>query len=217
LVGLHEQMWRGPQGAVTELLAVTDNVDILARNAVYGVQPGGQRGTVIAHTDGDPDTAAYSHYFHDHLGTPQTMRDASKALTARQHTSPYGISMVSSGIPVDVGYTGHKWDDELDSFYAPYRYYNPWNARWSVRDPLGMVDGPNVYGYANMNSIRNTDPLGLIIQCVASLVPIIVTVGGTVTIIYVWQQICKENDGPFGPLVCEVQPTPPTSASCERE
>jgi RHS repeat-associated protein len=134
--------------------------DVGALTRHYTVQPGSQRGTVIAHADGDPDTAAYSHYFHDHLGTPQTIRDASKALTARQQTSPYGVPMLSAGIPVDVGYTGHKWDQELGSFYAPYRYYNPWLARWTVRDPLGMVDGPNIYGYVGTNPVNRLDPLG---------------------------------------------------------
>jgi RHS repeat-associated protein len=143
------------------LLAEADNVDILATDAVYGVQPGSQRGSVIAHTDGDPDSAAYSYYFRDRLGTPQVIRDGSKVLTGRQQTSPYGVPMVSAGIPVVVGYTGHKWDQELDSFYAPYRYYNPWNARWSVRDPIGILDGPNRYLYAKGCPIRLFDPMGL--------------------------------------------------------
>jgi RHS repeat-associated protein len=83
-------------------------------------------------------------------------------LTARQQTSPYGVPMVSAGIPVDVGYTGHEWDEELDSFYAPYRYYNPWNARWSVPDPLGMVAGLNLYAYVKGDPLGKNDPLGLV-------------------------------------------------------
>jgi RHS repeat-associated protein len=143
------------------LLAEADNVDILATDAVYGVQPGSQRGSVIAHTDGDPDSAAYSYYFRDRLGTPQVIRDGSKVLTGRQQTSPYGVPMVSAGIPVVVGYTGHKWDEELDSFYAPYRYYNPWTARWKTRDPAGPVEGFNQYLYARNSPAQRTDHLGL--------------------------------------------------------
>jgi RHS repeat-associated protein len=134
--------------------------DVGALTRHYTVQPGSQRGTVIAHADGDPDTAAYSHYFHDHLGTPQVIRNGSKVLTARQQTSPYGLPMVSAGLLVDVGYTGHKWDQELGSFYAPYRYYNPWNARWSVRDPLtSQILG--LYTYAQGNPIDGINALGL--------------------------------------------------------
>jgi RHS repeat-associated protein len=144
------------------LLAEADNVDILATDAVYGVQPGSQRGSVIAHTDGDPDSAAYSYYFRDRLGTPQVIRDGSKVLTGRQQTSPYGVPMVSAGIPVVVGYTGHKWDQELDSFYAPYRYYNPWNARWLNRDPIGLGGGHNFYLYIHSNPVGGVDPLGLL-------------------------------------------------------
>jgi RHS repeat-associated protein len=46
-------------------------------------------------------------------------------------------------------------------YFAPYRYYNPQLARWMSRDPLGMVDGPNVYAYVKGMPVAYTDPLGL--------------------------------------------------------
>jgi len=67
---------------------------------------------------------------------------------------------VTSGLSLNHGYTGHKWDAAASLYYAPYRYYSPGNARWMTRDPLGMVDGPNVYGYTNNNPINNVDLLG---------------------------------------------------------
>jgi RHS repeat-associated protein len=190
--------------------------DVGALTRHYTVQPGSQRGTVIAHTDGDPDTAAYSHYFHDHLGTPQVIRNASKVLTARQQTSAYGVPMVSAGLPVDVGYTGHEWDEELDSYYAPYRYYNPWNARWSVRDPLGMVDGPNVYGYAVNNPALHTDPLGLsfgcLFTCAACLREMVLCVGSQGVL---WWACLLAIAACLACLECSTEDVPRYKRSCD--
>jgi uncharacterized protein RhaS with RHS repeats len=46
-------------------------------------------------------------------------------------------------------------------YYAPYRNYSPDSARWLTRDPLGMIEGPNVYAYALGDPINATDALGL--------------------------------------------------------
>ena len=57
-------------------------------------------------------------------------------------------------------YTGHTWDGTAQLYYAPYRYYSPATARWITRDPLGIIDGPNVYAYVMDNPVRWMDPLG---------------------------------------------------------
>ena len=57
-------------------------------------------------------------------------------------------------------FTGHKGDGESGLYYAPERYYSPFQARWTTRDPLGMVDGPNVYAYVRGNVIILVDPYG---------------------------------------------------------
>lgn len=42
-------------------------------------------------------------------------------------------------------------------YYTPYRYYLPGNAKWTTKDLLGMVDGPNMYGYVRENPIGHKD------------------------------------------------------------
>jgi len=59
-----------------------------------------------------------------------------------------------------VSYTGHLWDADIQQYYAPYRYYSPATTRWLTRDPLGMVDGPNVYGYVRGNPVGYADSRG---------------------------------------------------------
>ena len=43
-----------------------------------------------------------------------------------------------------AAFTGKPWDVAAQMYYFPYRWYSPSAARWLTRDPLGMVDGPNV-------------------------------------------------------------------------
>ncbi|MCX5698906.1 MAG: hypothetical protein NTX01_04335, partial [Candidatus Omnitrophica bacterium] len=45
--------------------------------------------------------------------------------------------------------------------YFGSRWYNPTIGRWMSPDPLGMVDGPNVYCYLSNNPINDIDPWGL--------------------------------------------------------
>lgn len=68
--------------------------------------------------------------------------------------------MRSAGLPLTIGYTGHPWDRALGQYFAPFRYYNPATARWNMRDPLGFVDGPNVYAYVAGNPVMYSDPSG---------------------------------------------------------
>lgn len=69
--------------------------------------------------------------------------------------------MRNAGLPLTVGYTGHLWDSAIGQYYAPFRYYNPQSARWNMLDPLGFVDGLNVYVYSAGNPILLFDRLGL--------------------------------------------------------
>jgi len=84
-----------------------------------------------------------------------------KSAKARYDFSPYGELMRSAGLPLTVGYTGHRWDPAIGQYFAPFRFYNPQTARWNMRDPLNFVDGPNVYGYVAGNPTNGYDPLGL--------------------------------------------------------
>ncbi len=57
-------------------------------------------------------------------------------------------------------FTGHDWDSETRLYYTVYRYYSPDSNRWLTRDPLGMVDGPNVYACVVGNPVSRFDAFG---------------------------------------------------------
>ena len=44
---------------------------------------------------------------------------------------------------------------------ATHRYYDPINARWLTRDPIGYDGDMNLYGYVQANPLMRSDPSGL--------------------------------------------------------
>ncbi|MBX7259641.1 MAG: hypothetical protein K1Y02_25010, partial [Candidatus Hydrogenedentes bacterium] len=51
------------------------------------------------------------------------------------------------------GYAGYEHDGILDNImHVRHRVYESELGRWVQRDPLGFVDGGNVYGYGSATS-----------------------------------------------------------------
>ena len=61
-------------------------------------------------------------------------------------------------------YSG-KERDVTGLMYYGYRYYAPWLMRWTKADPLGTVDGLNLFCMVKNNPATFTDSLGLAIHC----------------------------------------------------
>jgi len=66
-------------------------------------------------------------------------------------------------LPMGQPSAGHRWDPDVQQYFAPFRYYSPTTARWLTRDPLGMVDGPNTYAYVGGRALNKPDILGVYI------------------------------------------------------
>ena len=62
---------------------------------------------------------------------------------------------------VVFGFQGLTFDEETKFYYARHRYYSAQQGRWLSRDPLGYVDGYNLYEAFGGNSLSSIDPLGL--------------------------------------------------------
>lgn len=60
------------------------------------------------------------------------------------------------------GYAGYERDFVLvnEPHHVRNRVYNPVYGRWLTRDPLGYVDGMNLYEYVRSNAILYLDPQG---------------------------------------------------------
>ena len=124
--------------------------------------------TALAEIGGaNPATGTTRHFAHDHLGSLRTAWGADRTLRARAEYLPYGeflAGITDERIPASL-FTGKSLDFETMLYHFPYRYYNLIAARWLTRDPLGMVDGPNVYAYVNSRPTIEIDPMGSKAKC----------------------------------------------------
>jgi len=113
-------------------------------------------------------------HFADQIGSTRALMTETGTLARAMDYAPYGEPLADSGGAVASPYQfGGKIAHAPQGLtYFPYRYYSAGQARWTTRDPLGMVDGPNVYAYVGGNPVNFVDPLGLqmsymdcVIQC----------------------------------------------------
>jgi RHS repeat-associated protein len=82
----------------------------------------------------------------DHLGSVPEVTDGTSTLIARYMYDPWGRRALATGTDVtSVGYTQHVTHNIAGVFSAPFRAYDPAIGRWISEDPLGAVDGPNLY------------------------------------------------------------------------
>jgi RHS repeat-associated protein len=108
----------------------------------------------------NPSTGTARYYFGDNLGSTRRLRNASKTSLGLYEYQPYGEMYSESGATAKYKFAGMYYSPDLATYYTLSRYYNPMLARWTTRDPSGMDDGTNVYGYGKGRPILGSDPLG---------------------------------------------------------
>ena len=112
----------------------------------------------------NPATGTYRYYNQDNLGSTRRLRASDKSALGAYEYTPYGQAYATSGVALgDLAgaFTGKAWDDTSQLYYFPHRYYSPDAARWLTRDPLGMVEGGNIYAYVQGDPVALSDMLGL--------------------------------------------------------
>ena len=109
-------------------------------------------------------TSVY-YYANDHLGTPQKLTDATGAVVWSAEYKPFGEAIIdpSSTVTNNLRFPGQYYDAETGLNYNYYRDYNALLDRYIEADPVGLRGGINLYLYAGANSLRFTDPFGLLL------------------------------------------------------
>lgn len=82
------------------------------------------------------------------------------ALIDREEFTPYGETSFGSYGAKRYRFAGKQRDEESGLYCFGARYYLPWACRFASCDPLGAIDGLNVYGYARNSPLTYFDPDG---------------------------------------------------------
>jgi RHS repeat-associated protein len=117
------------------------------------------------------DAQAAKTYFYqrDGLGSVTEITDDQGNVVEHCRYSPYGklkiynsswseISASSAGNP--YYFTGRRFDEETGLYYYRARMYSAEIGRFLQTDPLGYLDGPNLYRYARNSPVNLIDPIG---------------------------------------------------------
>ncbi|KAH6971632.1 hypothetical protein BKA56DRAFT_621351 [Ilyonectria sp. MPI-CAGE-AT-0026] len=92
--------------------------------------------------------------------------DDQAQLVSYEEHSPFGAVVYSAvygevEAPRTYRFAKYEHDRETGLYHCQHRYYCPWLGRWTSPDPLGDVDGPNLYEYVKNDPVNSYDPLGM--------------------------------------------------------
>jgi RHS repeat-associated protein len=102
------------------------------------------------------------YYYHtDGLGSITNLTNSASQPIQSYSYDAYGNILSQQGtLPNPYTYTSRELDSEAGLYYYRNRYYDPRLGRFITQDPLGMVNGPNLYTYVNNNPVNFVDPWG---------------------------------------------------------
>ena len=133
------------------------------RGLSYGGGIGGIISKTIYHhsrfTNRKPLATYYYHY--DGNGNVTLLTDSSGIPAQKYSYDSWGNLTSESGyVENNYRFQTKEYDERSGLYYFGARYYNPEFRRWTQKDPLKMIDGPNMYLYCLNNPVNFYDPFG---------------------------------------------------------
>ena len=101
-------------------------------------------------------------YFHyDGSGNVSVLSNEKGVQIAGYEYEAFGNVYSEKGVKgiTEYGFST-KEKDSTGLIYFGARYYNPQIGRWITKDPMGMIDGANVYNYVHSNPVNLVDYWG---------------------------------------------------------
>jgi RHS repeat-associated protein len=107
--------------------------------------------------------------FNNHLGSAILELDDQAQIISYEEYYPYGSTSYQgvrsqTEAPKRYRYTGKERDEQTGLCYHGARYCAPWLGRWLSPDPVGTVDGMNLYEYGRDNPLRFSDPTATVTE-----------------------------------------------------
>jgi RHS repeat-associated protein len=101
-------------------------------------------------------------YQADALGSIYDLTNSSGVLIGNQNYDVFGAPTPAPSGPAGqpFGFTGREHELDSGLVYARARYLNPAVGAWTQPDRLGMIDGPNRFGYVAQRPTVLIDPSG---------------------------------------------------------
>jgi RHS repeat-associated protein len=96
----------------------------------------------------------------DHIGRPAFATNSTGTKVWSATYNPFGGVRTTTGSPITARFPGQWFQSESGLHQNWMRDYDPTTGRYLQADPLGLIDGASVYGYARQNPGRWTDPRG---------------------------------------------------------
>ncbi|MFC6939741.1 SpvB/TcaC N-terminal domain-containing protein [Salinirubellus sp. GCM10025818] len=106
------------------------------------------------------ETPDVQYHLCDHLGSSNLIADDDGEIINAEEYTPYGGTSFGGFVGKRYRFTGKERDEENQLCYYGARYYASWLGRWTSCDPLGSVDGTNLYSFTLNNPVRYRDPSG---------------------------------------------------------
>ena len=112
----------------------------------------------------------FYYYHYDGLGSVCAITNTSEDIVEKYTYDIYGKPTLYNSEGQEISFsqignryyfTGRELDKSSGLYYYRARYYNCQLGRFMSPDPLGSVDGPNLYTYCDNDPVNLTDPLGL--------------------------------------------------------
>lgn len=106
--------------------------------------------------------------YDDPVGSSSLEVDGDGNRISQEEYYPYGGTAIwAARSQVEAKYKTVRYSgkecDATGLYYYGHRYYQPWVGRWLSADPLGTVDGLNLYRMAGNNPVTFTDLAGLVL------------------------------------------------------
>ncbi|MBN1493422.1 MAG: RHS repeat-associated core domain-containing protein, partial [Candidatus Omnitrophica bacterium] len=146
-----------------------DAAGVLSAQTVRGIGYGGGIGSVISRTASfinDKGKLKYKklYYHYDGVGNVVKLSNKNAGGAGAYAYDAFGNDLSTENNNTENNpyeFATKETSAVTGLVYFGARYYDPSIGRWITKDPMGMIDGPNLYAYVGNSPVNFVDPWGL--------------------------------------------------------